>query len=433
MLIEQGFLNDEYGADGKFGKNTKEAVKAYQASKGLKVDGIVGEDTLDALKGRSTASTFSDIDVSAKKNGLKEQEEEIRNKKRTPSTLDNVSSFVTGNIAEYITNPAKELISKVTPEVLGVDYSLKTGSRHDNTEGVLPYLLDSMSIADIRKQKNVSFLQISENKGGNTIIPERLKERVVNATYPQGYSPDVDISKSGVDRFGFVERIMSEDAKSKQVKRLPGKKGDNREDIYRMYSGLPQKFDTFTASSFKAGPNSDTNVTFKDPDDVLSYLYMAASKTNLFDKLAKGEITPEIISSENKSDRKGGDKEHKAAFRDSNNVMWNAQFGIGFDGEGQPYLSFYDNWDLKGKDDYAGVDQAFGSPIEIYDRIPLTPALIKKLARVTGRKDKSNASDSKPGQSKEEVEKGVFKLEDQDLEFKKLIATLRKEIASRYK
>lgn len=49
-LLAAGF--DPKGTDGKFGKDTLEAVKAFQSSKGLKADGIVGPDTKALLAGR---------------------------------------------------------------------------------------------------------------------------------------------------------------------------------------------------------------------------------------------------------------------------------------------------------------------------------------------------------------------------------------------
>ncbi|MBR6965845.1 MAG: peptidoglycan-binding protein [Clostridia bacterium] len=46
-LIEQGHLNG--AADGVFGSKTEDAVKAYQKKKGLKADGLAGNQTLAAL------------------------------------------------------------------------------------------------------------------------------------------------------------------------------------------------------------------------------------------------------------------------------------------------------------------------------------------------------------------------------------------------
>ncbi|WP_058308035.1 peptidoglycan-binding protein [Gracilibacillus massiliensis] len=49
-----GFPLDRYGADGNFGKETENAVKAFQKSQGIKVDGIVGPITFEKLEKAST-------------------------------------------------------------------------------------------------------------------------------------------------------------------------------------------------------------------------------------------------------------------------------------------------------------------------------------------------------------------------------------------
>lgn len=60
-LIRWGYLEGE--ADGIFGSRTAAAVRQFQKANGLKVDGIVGKDTLAALGMTSTAS--SDLSQSA--------------------------------------------------------------------------------------------------------------------------------------------------------------------------------------------------------------------------------------------------------------------------------------------------------------------------------------------------------------------------------
>lgn len=48
-LIALGYNLGSYGADGKFGSRTDTAVRAFQKASGLKVDGICGPKTWEAL------------------------------------------------------------------------------------------------------------------------------------------------------------------------------------------------------------------------------------------------------------------------------------------------------------------------------------------------------------------------------------------------
>ena len=49
LLIKAGYICGKYGTDGKFGDSTLEAVKAFQADRGLAVDGVVGTKTWTEL------------------------------------------------------------------------------------------------------------------------------------------------------------------------------------------------------------------------------------------------------------------------------------------------------------------------------------------------------------------------------------------------
>lgn len=51
LLIAQGYSCGETGADGSFGSNTERAVRGFQTDKGLRVDGIIGGQTMSCLLG----------------------------------------------------------------------------------------------------------------------------------------------------------------------------------------------------------------------------------------------------------------------------------------------------------------------------------------------------------------------------------------------
>jgi hypothetical protein len=390
------------------------------------IDGIMGTKTKQAL------AEYNKTKGPAQGNLSLEQEERITRLKKPESTVAVKATNYLTDKTEQLVDTGKELISKVLPYNIQYNPELDTVGAGNTIKGGHKYLLDNKSLADIRKEKNISFLQITKNRGeGNTVLPLQLKDRMVNSTNPQGYKPDYEIDDKGEVTLPFFDRLKSEESKTGQVVRLPGVKGDRREDIYRMYSGLPQKYDTFTASSFKAGKDSDTNLTFKNPEDVADYVKIAATHTDLFKKLANGEITPETIAKDKLSGKKGGDKINKAGFKDPKNVMWNATFGVDFDKKGNPYLSFYDNWDLKGKDDLAVSKVGFGSPIEIYDRIPLSQELIKHLSKLSSKADDLSASDAVPTDDKSfaALTKKIAETPAAKREYEKLLS----QIKQRYK
>ena len=60
MLIQRGYDLQPYGADGKYGTKTENAVKAFQRDNGLTADGICGKNTWSALdSGKTTLYTVT--------------------------------------------------------------------------------------------------------------------------------------------------------------------------------------------------------------------------------------------------------------------------------------------------------------------------------------------------------------------------------------
>lgn len=114
--------------------------------------------------------------------------------------------------------------------------------------------------------------------------------------------------------------------------------------------------------------------------------------------------------------------------------MWNATMGVDFDKSGQPYLSFYDNWYFAVKDDYITTKAAFGSPVEIYDRIPLTKELISEMAKIKSNKDSDDASDTLTTEKEEDTDMIQLEKEiERNPILKKEYSRVLNSIRSRYK
>ena len=63
LLLKLGYDLGSYGADGKFGSKTLAAVKAFQGSKGLTQDGIVGPRTWEALEAATPGTKLYTVTV----------------------------------------------------------------------------------------------------------------------------------------------------------------------------------------------------------------------------------------------------------------------------------------------------------------------------------------------------------------------------------
>ncbi len=122
----------------------------------------------------------------------------------------------------------------------------------------------------------------------------------------------------------------------------------NRLDAFKLYTGIPQKNNTFKISDYKPSNATDKNASY----------YSFSNDEGFSDK---------IISYVNNSLGEWKDTDIPLGTEylvedglDGKNVMGTFKISVGKDKKGN-YLSFYDKWDLSPVD--------FGKPFEIYDRI----------------------------------------------------------------
>lgn len=220
------------------------------------------------------------------------------------------------------------------------------------------------------------------------VMGENFRERVVNSVYPYGYSEgmtSLESTKRGLgEMFGS---FFSEDAlKTSQRLDLSYQGHRNRYDAWRMYSNLKQKYGTFIPSDTRPTTGKDaknprtTYYRFSDPKAEARYL-QAATVYGLID----GEPGKNINFADTYSSGKG------------NSVMNTGILGFGKDEKGY-YVSYSDKWDLAPKDSIGklnipGLQNVFGRPFHIYNRIYISDKQLSQM-RATKTRMKAVLTDS---------------------------------------
>ena len=306
----------------------------------------------------------------------------MKTKSEPIETEDNsnqdTKDWIVGNIDEHIASPINNFLSESTGGYLGTPNSKSVRTnKYDNTEGKMENYRDADN-ETINKQKNLSIPQMYKQKYNTS---SNLRSRWNNSIYPQGYGTTPQSAAKFATSFVSPKATGDESLRVKPT--TINQK--NRSDATSLYSGMPQKYDTFTKSEYSDNFETPT-VDYKDPFAKRNFLKHAANHTDLFKLLAGKkvddngkpiEFNEDLVKMEDASDRQGGDKAYKASFRDPNNVMWNATFGLGKDDKtGGNYLSYYDKWDLA-----PDVASQAGNPYNVYGRIPLSDKIINAYSK----------------------------------------------------
>ena len=138
-LINSGFLNDT--ADGIFGKKTKQAVKDYQKSRGLKVDGIAGKNTLNSINKESFknhnefklqdkdnmsvgVNKFDGKNIPVKKEPISEKDPRMTRYDKEVSTITEVKNKIPIAYRQYINDTFRD-DEDITMKSLGRDEYMK--------------------------------------------------------------------------------------------------------------------------------------------------------------------------------------------------------------------------------------------------------------------------------------------------------------------
>jgi hypothetical protein len=195
-----------------------------------------------------------------------------------------------------------------------------------------------------------------------------LNKNLANNLYPFAYQNAIGRAWStGVMNKKEESRKYHEEGKYDIPEMIEIK--NRRLDALNLYSGIPQKNNTFGISKYIPSDSKDKNKTY--------YNFNNRDKEHLEEKLIhdayyndyeRDKETKRLVS---KQDIKIGTQEYKVDNLGGMGTMGNYKISTGKDKRGK-YISYYDKWDLNPLElSIAGKELPtnFGKPFEIYDRV----------------------------------------------------------------
>lgn len=180
-----------------------------------------------------------------------------------------------------------------------------------------------------------------------------ISEITYRGVYPYSYNMHQNFD-------GFFERLMEGVEEQEQ-------KGPRRYDAWRLYLGLPQKFNTFGISDYHPEHASEDKYYYKLNDVTFELPEIPLGVKDIVQKLKEGGGTIPWHT--------GRSSPHAEAA--NQDIMRNFTVSMGKDEKGH-YISYYDKWDLAVLIESSG---AVGEPYEIYDRIYYDPVTWQVLSK----------------------------------------------------
>lgn len=168
-LENLGFSLEKYGVDGIIGKETEGAIKAFQEANGLKVTGIIDEETIAALEkaGGLTGKIIEGVD------SLIKNIDQIKGREKIIESFKNVWAFL-----GKIVTPIKEAFKDVFPDSLWTGVGKAIDGIYNFTESLS---LSEGTIANIKDTFHGLFSAVSvvaKIVGGGLKIAFKLATKV---------------------------------------------------------------------------------------------------------------------------------------------------------------------------------------------------------------------------------------------------------------
>ena len=205
VLVQRALIKHGYAVahDGIFGNNTKTAVVKFQSSKGLVPDGIVGNDTYDALKANPKESKTGTPWLTLAKNEIGVHE--VYNESRVhyywkASKLSGLAKFPATQI------PWCSSFVCAMMELSDIRSARTDGAKNWLGWGVeLEEPCDGCIVVFTRKggghvgivvgeDDKGNLLVLGGNQGNMVCVKSFSRSRVTGYRYPEGYTPSKELS-----------------------------------------------------------------------------------------------------------------------------------------------------------------------------------------------------------------------------------------------
>lgn len=206
-----------------------------------------------------------------------------------------------------------------------------------------------------------------------------LNKNLSKNLYPVGYENAISRTWSaGVMNKKEEKRKYHEEGRFDIPEMIEVK--NRRIDALNLYSGIPQKNNTFGISKYIPSDSKDKNKTYYNfnsrdkehlEEKLIDKMSFTKNISDLYLKPSIGTLKEDLKKLNSERTIDVGKKEYDIDEADSMGTMGRYKISTGKDKRGK-YISYYDKWDLNPLDlSIAGKELPtnFGKPFEIYDRV----------------------------------------------------------------
>lgn len=263
--------------------------------------------------------------------------------------------------------------------------------------------IDDVMLMDLLTPQSNEELSRAQFAGYIPNLSEYIYARVV----PRSYSKDPTLIAD------IARRIITGDIPEVDIDTVRSgreyQSSTMREDAWRKYLGLPQKFNSISPSEYSPSRSSDEDTQYFKLNNLWDTMLLEGGGY-MGDVGARGRLVNSDIDTDNPVERIVkflSDKPNRQAvvsgFTPEEETFGDFKLGLGEDDQGH-YISYYDKWDfdldllqeqyknIPGVSYLLGHAKIPGAPFEFYDRIYYDPETYEIIPGQQGQQDPDRSS-----------------------------------------